>query len=107
MRELELKEMELVSAGFAVPGAVVGAAAGAGAYVSGKLAAGETPSALGTVGSAAIGAFAGFFGGPMGANTAVNVIGATSVGGAVTGGVTKMNSNNKSGDDYCEDGGNY
>lgn len=105
MRELELKELESVSAGFALPGAVVGGAAGGAGYAGAMAASNQKPTAVGGALAVGAGAFAGFFGGPMGIQTAVNVIGATATGGVVVGGVTKMT--DKSGSDYGKDGGDY
>lgn len=117
MRELSLEELEVVSAGFAVPGAIVGGAGAAGAYIAGKAAAGESPKLGEAVLATAAGAFAGFFGGPMGAKAAINTVGAASTGGAVVGGISKITSTNststkntsssQAGDDYCESGSNY
>ena len=72
MRELLVEELDTISGGFAVPRAIVGAAATTAAYLAGQATSGNSPTLIGTAIAGVSRAFVGFFGGPVAIGAAVN-----------------------------------
>ncbi|UOO83117.1 hypothetical protein LVJ83_06565 [Uruburuella testudinis] len=122
MRQLDIKDLEIVTGAVGVPGAVFGAASGLASY-AGNISTG--PNEWDWVDAAmvvGVGAVAGAVTGPVGANRAVHAIGILGVGGVVAGGMQSVRTGtvtigpvtsvpasapDPAGNNYCDDGTDY
>ncbi|VEG12779.1 hypothetical protein [Moraxella cuniculi] len=117
MRELSLKEIEMVSGGMRdnftnggnmgggriADSIAVGALSNMAGYSADKLASGESPTQQGMIISAFMGGFTGFFGGPIqSGKQAINIIGSNAAAGAAGSGLSRIGRTNsqQAGTDY-------
>ncbi len=104
MRELDVRDLEIISGSVGVPGAVVGGVAGLAAYSGSVAAGGKEFSVRDATYAAGLGAMTGTLTGPVGIGVAVDTIGLSTVGGIAQGGLGRL-SEQQDGNNY--DGTNY
>ncbi|MDO5639401.1 MAG: hypothetical protein Q4G28_05975 [Neisseria sp.] len=120
MRQLDIKDLEIVTGAVGVPGAVVGAVTGLAAYAGNASTGPNGWDWVDATMAVGIGAAVGAVTGPVGANRAVHAIGLSGTAGVISGGVQSVRTGtvtlgpvtstqvaDPSGNDYCDDGTDY